>query len=132
MLRTETIRRCWFYAPALIVAAVIAVLSLMENPQMGLLDRYGDKFWHTMMYVGLAFVLMGGLILDKRRSWGYAVVAWVASMGYGGLMELLQEWCTVSRTGDLYDWYADMLGALAGVVATYIGWWICRKTGCIK
>lgn len=132
MLRTETIRRCWFYAPTLAVAVVIAVLSLMENPQMDLLDRYGDKFWHTMMYVGLAFVLTGGLIADKHRSWGYAVVAWAIATGYGGLMELLQEWCTVSRTGDLYDWYADMLGALAGVVSVYIGWWICKKTGCIK
>ena len=118
--------------PALVVAAVIAGLSLMENPQMSLLDKCGDKFWHTMMYVGLAFVLMCGLILDKRRAWGYAVVAWAISTGYGGLMELLQEWCTVSRAGDWYDWYADMLGALAGVVAAYIGWWICRKSGCIK
>lgn len=114
------------------MAVVIAVFSLMENPQMGLLDRYGDKFWHTMMYVGLAFVLTGGLIADKRRSWGYAVVAWAVSTGYGGLMELLQEWCTVSRTGDLYDWYADMIGAMAGVVSAYIGYWIWKKIVCTK
>lgn len=132
MLRTETIRRFWFYVPALIVAVVIAVLSLMENPQMPLLEQYGDKFWHTMMYVGLAFMLMGGMLLDKRRSWGYAVGSWAVSMGYGGLIELLQAWCTITRTGDWYDWYADMIGALVGVVLAYIGYWICRKSGCIK
>lgn len=132
MLRTETIKRFWFYVPALIVAVVIAVLSLMENPQMPLLEQYGDKFWHTMMYVGLAFMLMGGMLLDKRRSWGYAVGSWVVSTGYGGLMELLQAWCTITRTGDWYDWYADMIGALAGVVSTYIGWWIWKKIVCTK
>jgi len=114
------------------VAVVIAVLSLIENPQMPLLGQYGDKFWHTMMYVGLAFVLTGGMLLDKRRSWGYAVGSWAVSMGYGGLMELLQAWCTITRTGDWYDWYADMIGALAGVLLAYIGYWIWKNTDCIK
>ncbi len=132
MLRTETIKHYRLYLPALLVAVVIAVLSLMENPQITLLEQYGDKFWHTMMYVGLALVLTGGLIADDRRSWGYAVISWVVSMGYGGLMELLQEWCTISRRGDWYDWYADMLGAFAGVVLAYIGYWIWKKSVCIK
>lgn len=66
--------------PALLVAVVIAVLSLMENPQITLLEQYGDKFWHTMMYVGLVLVLTGGLIADDRRSWGYAVISWVVSL----------------------------------------------------
>lgn len=125
-------RRLLGYLPAVVVAILIAVLSLIENPQMPLLETHSDKFWHTLMYVGLAGVLMCGLLFDRRGRWLHACAAWVVSMGYGGVMELLQEWCTVSRTGDWYDWYADMLGAAIGVAGTYIFFWICKKTGYIK
>ncbi len=120
------------YLPAVVVAIVIAVLSLIENPQMPLLETHSDKFWHALMYVGLAGVLMCGLLFDRRGRWFHACVAWGLSMGYGGVIELLQEWCTVSRMGDWYDWYADMLGAAIGVAGAYIFFWICTKTGCIK
>lgn len=125
-------RRLLRYLPAVVVAILIAVLSLIENPQMPLLETHSDKFWHTLMYVGLAGVLMCGLLFDRRGRWFYACAAWVVSMGYGGVMELLQEWCIVSRTGDWYDWYADMLGAAIGVAGAYIFFWICKKTGYIK
>ena len=132
MLLAETVRRIFCYLPAVGVAAAVAVLSLIENPYMPLQQTCNDKFWHTVMYVGLAFVLMGGMVLDKHCSWRYAFCTWTISTLYGGLIELLQVCCTVSRTGDWDDWYADMIGAAVGVALVYICLWICRKTGCIK
>lgn len=125
-------RRGWYYLPTLIVAVAIAILSLIEYPHIETVEKLGDKFWHTMMYVGLAGVMMCGLLLEKKQRRWYPLIAWGISSAYGGVMELLQAWCTVSRTGDWYDFYADMIGAAVGVGLAYLFIWACKKTGFIK
>lgn len=39
---------------------------------------------------------------------------------YGGLMELLQHYCTLTRSGEWIDLLADFIGALIGVVLVFV------------
>ena len=53
--------------------------------------------------------------LWKRYAW-----AWLLTVGYGGLMEVLQANCTRTRTGDWIDLVADIVGASIGLVLVVI------------
>ena len=55
-----------------------------------------------------------------RKTWLNGIYAFVGSAAYGLLMEVLQRYCTVSRTGELSDLMADMGGALLGVIVCFI------------
>lgn len=118
------------YLPAILVALAVAVLSLMENPDLPLVDRHSDKFWHTVMYVGVAAVFLACLLWDRRRTLPSAALAWTSAVAYGGLMELLQAYCTVSRTGDWLDLLADIAGATIGVLTTLLLYYIVCKKNC--
>ena len=46
----------------------------------------------------------------------------------GGLMELVQAYLTTCRSGDWVDFYADMFGALLGlIVCASVDRWVVRK-----
>ena len=71
---------------------------------------------HGLMYSLLSAALMGGFVLIRRaRIRNYVLVVLGATL-YGVLMEVLQHYCTVSRSGELADVYADCLGAIIGVL----------------
>lgn len=99
----------------------IALLSLWEQPTLPpLVLRWSDKTWHTLMYVVQAVaLLLPVLALGGARCegvWKRYVGAWVLTVGYGGLMEVLQATCTRTRTGDWIDLVADIVGATIGLV----------------
>ena len=120
----KNIQWTW-YIPAGVVAIAIALLSLWEHPTLPpLVLRWSDKTWHTLMYVVQAVALLlpvlalGGAKragLWKRYAW-----AWLLTVGYGGLMEVLQANCTRTRTGDWIDLVADIVGASIGLVLVVI------------
>ena len=114
-----------WYIPAGVVAIAIALLSLWEHPTLPpLVLRWSDKTWHTLMYVVQAVALLlpvaalGGARCEgvwKRYVW-----SWLLTVGYGGLMEVLQATCTRTRTGDWIDLVADIVGASIGLILVVI------------
>ena len=111
--------------PAVVVAVAIALLSLWEHPTLPpLVLRWSDKTWHTLMYVVQAVALLlpvaalGGA--KQKGIWVRYVWAWVLTVGYGGLMEVLQATCTRTRTGDWMDLVADIIGASIGLILVAI------------
>jgi VanZ family protein len=56
------------------------------------------------------------------------VYVWLSVTAYGALMEILQHFCTVTRSGEMADLYADMIGALAGVALVAMFKIINRKS----
>ena len=120
-----------WYIPAGVVAIAIALLSLWEHPTLRpLVLRWSDKTWHTLMYVVQAVALLlpvlalGGAKragLWKRYAW-----TWLLTVGYGGLMEVLQATCTRTRTGDWIDLVADIVGASIGLILVVIYRWMRR------
>ena len=59
-------------------------------------------------------------ILNPKSEFApYLYVCALVSL-YGGLMELLQHYCTLTRSGEWIDLLADFIGALIGVVLVFV------------
>ena len=118
-------QRYVWYVPAAVVAVAIALLSLWEHPTLPpLVLRWSDKTWHTLMYVVQAVALLLPVAAlegaEQKGIWVRYVWAWVLTVGYGGLMEVLQATCTRTRTGDWIDFVADIIGASIGLILVAI------------
>lgn len=108
------------FLPAVLVAAGIAILSLWENPQMPDAVTVNDKLAHALMYAVLALALMGAFVSIRHTTLAVYVSVWVFATGYGALIEILQRYCTLSRSGEMADLCADALGALIGILCVFI------------
>lgn len=115
----------------LICILLIWGLSFFTPPQTPLQEVvYIDKWTHLVMYGGTVGVFWveylrakwrGRLQLTARWLW---VVAVVAPVLLGGLIELLQAYCTAGqRSGEWLDWLADSLGVM---LASLAGWGVGR------
>lgn len=78
--------------------------------------RFIDKWTHFVMYGGTAAVMW--LEYWRRHGRVQYVTLWLwAGLGLsfmGGLLELLQTYCTTTRNGEWLDFLADSVGALGG------------------
>lgn len=106
------------FMPAVLVTAGIALLSLWENPQLPPSIAADDKIVHGLMYMCLAVVWLVPIQVHLRKRklllLTYCTV-WACVTAYGVLMEMLQRFCTLTRTGEMADVYADAIGALGGL-----------------
>lgn len=94
-------------------AFLILWLSLDPSPPVPENELLGwDKLQHAAAYAlmtflaGSAFCAYSG---NFYRSW---FAATGMSIAYGGLIELLQGWCTESRSAEFGDLVADTIGAV--------------------
>ena len=75
-----------------------------------------DKLAHGVLYAVLAISMMAGVRRDARmRVRTYLYVCALAT-SYGALMEILQRFCTLTRSGEMADLYADAIGAIIGLI----------------
>ena len=85
-----------------------------------------DKIMHGLMYTLLAVSWMIPIARLKSQVSNLkfqivsAVGVCVGVTIYGGLMEILQRFCTLTRSGEMADLYADALGALIGVTVVFV------------
>ena len=112
-----------YYCPPAIVSIVIFCLCCLI-PADDLSEIYWpffvekDKAVHFLMYFGLAGVASFHYIYDKK---GHIIVlkliifAILVPVLYGGLIEILQSEYFPGRSGDWYDFLADILGAFASL-----------------
>ena len=109
------------WIPAALLTVGIAIVSLVENPNMPVILSAKDKIIHGGMYAILAITWM--LPVSRRfplRVMPYVYV-WMGVTFYGALMEVLQRFCTLTRSGEMADLYADAIGAIIGVIVVSIG-----------
>ncbi len=119
-----------YYWISIVIAIIISYLSLAPGDEFSRIPSFPneDKAVHFLMYFGLAFVLFWNSIIcfgiatmKLRKLWFFMIgipVIW------GGCMELLQRYCTTTRTGDWLDELTNTLGAIAGF---FFGRWILPK-----
>lgn len=110
------------YPFSLLCTAVIWVLSLMKMPEVEVPGvELADKWVHFIMYGGLCGVIWIEYLHCHRRS-EYSTVrlfagAWLLPAIMGGVLELLQAYCTATRSGDWLDFAANTIGVtLAAVI----------------
>ena len=96
----------------------ITYASLMDVPETPIDDvRFIDKWVHIVMYGVLSAVLWFEYSRRKERSrrlftMPSALLCWLFPLLWGGLMELLQAYCTNGhRSGDWLDFIANGTGA---------------------
>ena len=106
------------YPFSLLCVLLICVLSLTpffpETPFDNV--QFIDKWTHLVMYGGTCSVIwMEYLRSHHRIEWRKVVLLALAGMILlGGLMELLQAYCTTTRSGEWLDFWADTVGVLLG------------------
>lgn len=106
------------YPFSLLCILLIWVLSLTPFfPETPFDDvQFIDKWTHLVMYGGTCSVIWFEYLLQHRTiDWGKILLLSVVGMTLlGGLMELLQAYCTTTRSGEWLDFWADSLGVLLG------------------
>jgi VanZ family protein len=121
-------RRVVTYLPAILLAAVVFVLSVMNNPVPEVDMSHGlDKLAHGAMYALLGLVLADNCSRDGQKRMFCFWFPWLVVSVYGGVIEIVQEQFFPPRTGEWADFVADTLGGLAGIVFIHGLWYLHRK-----
>jgi VanZ family protein len=91
--------------------------------------QFIDKWTHLIMYGGTCSVIwLEYLRRHDRIDWRKILLLPVLGMILlGGLMELLQAYCTTTRSGEWLDFWADSAGVLLGNALGLLFWWISRS-----
>jgi hypothetical protein len=118
------------YPLSLICILLIWVLSLTPFfPETPFDDvAFIDKWTHLVMYGGTCSVIWWEHLRcckkEARRlnrqalvvNWKALCSAMLAMVALGGLMELLQAYCTTTRSGEWLDFWSDSVGVLLGTL----------------
>ena len=99
------------FLPAVLLTVGIAIMSLTESTHMPSVSL-NDKAMHGLFYTLLAVLWM---IPVRRPVW-----VCVGVTVYGALLELLQHYCTLTRSGEWLDVLADFIGAIIGVLIVFV------------
>ena len=108
-----------FLLLAIIWTVLITVASLVSSsaiPKVNLL--WNDKIVHFLFY--FFFVVFWSFALHKNfylKKYSFIIV--VFAIVYGIIIEVLQELLTTTREPDLYDVFANALGAIIGYFGFY-------------
>jgi len=124
------------YPVSVFYILIIWVLCFMDVPDTPL-RRFtlADKWTHIIMYAGTCGTIwFEYLRRHEGVEWGRVVVfAVVAPLLMGGLIEILQAYCTGGRrTGDWLDIAANAIGVAAGTAIGILQLWhhTKRKRDC--
>jgi len=120
-----SIKRLW---PSIVWAIFVLLLTGIPGnyvPEtISFLDWASpDKVVHFILFGGQTFLILYAYrdkLSDKQSLIKIAVVAIVIGVVYGLLTEILQAYVFIGRDGNLFDFIADMLGALIGFLAFYL------------
>lgn len=108
-------KKYWAFLPAVLFTAAVACLSLTESTHMPSVSL-NDKLLHGAMYALLA--VTWALPLRKLSTFNFHLSTYIICgvTAYGAFLELLQHFCTLTRSGEWLDLLADFVGALIGVI----------------
>ena len=118
------------YPLSLLVIVLVLFLSLVQMPgsEAAPFVPYADKIVHIVLYLVLSGMLwaefLRGACKKKSPVWHAWIGACLCPVLFGGLVELLQSWCTRTRTASWWDFWADVLGV---TVASIAGWLFYRR-----
>lgn len=83
-----------------------------HQPSVPTVAVANDKLLHLSAYAGLSFLLAVSFAANTTRT---LFVCFLIAIGYGALDEITQP--AFERSAELNDWFADIIGATAGIIA---------------
>ena len=107
------------YPLSTLFTAVIWVICVIPIPETPLSDvKMADKWTHMVMYFVLSLCVGFEMIRNKQATTHRLLFyAWMLPVVMGGLVELVQAYCTGGRrSGEWLDFYADAIGSTLAFV----------------
>lgn len=106
------------YPLSFLLAFAIVLLSLLPVPDVRMTVEVPlmDKWAHMVMYGVLTLVIWLEYIKAHRQMRGrrLLLLAFLAPIAMGGVLELMQAYLTTCRSGEWLDFVANSIGAVVG------------------
>jgi VanZ family protein len=106
---------------------VIFILSSIPGNDLQKLPKFKiphlDKIVHFVMYFTLQFLVLTEYYKNYTKKISFIKLlsfSLLISVSYGLLMEILQNYFFISRTGSLFDFLANTIGAILGSIAVIL------------
>ncbi len=117
----------WMFTVIVVIAILYLTLVPRPLPDMDIPLFPGiDKIVHAIMMMGMMWCICLDLarshIAAQIRPTKKLAIAFVATVIFGGVIELLQGCMGLGRGEDIYDFLADAIGAFIGLITALIGW----------
>ncbi len=120
------------YPLGCLCVAAIWYLCLFKPPRVPEVEDMAgfDKVVHVTMYLGTCGVIWWEYFRAHRKErWGRIVsLAIVGPILMSGIIELVQAYCTESRSGDWMDFLANTTGVLLAAALGHF----CIRRRCVK
>ena len=114
----QYIRKYPFSVTCICLVWILSLLPFFPETPLDNVE-FIDKWVHFIMYGGTCLIIWLEYTL-KHRSPDYEKLffwAWLAPVMMGGVLELMQAYCTMTRNGDWLDFAANSTGVtIAGIV----------------
>ena len=116
------------YPFSITIILIVAYLSFFHPPSLEVPTFSGmDKVAHFCMYAGLSGMLWIEFLLNHRKKTmdiRYAIIgAIICPIIFGALIEILQQYMTDYRQGDILDFIANTSGV---IISSVICWYVIR------
>lgn len=100
------------WIPAFIILCISWYLSCQSKIENMPNFRFSDKVCHCICFAGFSFfVSFACNLFTKKRIWIPVLI-----VGVYGLIDEYHQHFTPGRSVSLFDWYADLAGAIIGAV----------------
>lgn len=116
---SKTLKYSW---PSVIVYCIIFYLCCIFIPSESEIEMevpYFDKVVHFFMYFGLTglsamfYIYCKKGVTDLKK---LIIGAFIIPILYGGLIEIIQAYLIEGRSGDWFDFAADVVGSTVGLL----------------
>lgn len=126
-LKTTGLRLLKRYPLAIFCILLTWYLCLFKPPRTRLDEIQNiDKVVHISMYLGTCTILWIEYLRSHLREQTRKIILWaiVAPITMSGVIELVQEYCTTTRSGEWADFAANSTGVL---LAAILGHFVLRR-----
>lgn len=103
-----------------VIYSLVLIYFSLANADAALPNHkipYQDKWLHLLSYIILAFVW--GLFSTKSYKRKALLTSFLCTLVFGILLESIQETINPTRTTDLFDGLANVVGVVIGTVIVY-------------
>lgn len=117
------LKQLFNYWKSILIGSIILFLSFAAPSTFSEIPpfefTYPDKIVHIIMYVALTMALlidykMNNILNSKKLN--FVLFCILFPIVYGGIIEIVQSAFFPPRTGDWFDWIADIIGVIMALI----------------
>jgi VanZ family protein len=105
-----------YWLPVLLWAGAIYYLSSLPQPDLPELFPHFDKLVHAGVYAGLAFLVARAVGVQRARVDRFTLWIAIAVASVYGLTDEWHQSYVPTRSAEVWDWAADMVGSVMGAL----------------